>query len=112
VGIQMTAGAGIDLPYRDTGGGDAPGIVVGLLVPFDDGKAQFVRQVAQSPFKQRGLAGTGRTDQIQDKDPLVFEQGTVETGQAVVFAENILFDADGRPFAGFRFVLVRMLVLV
>jgi len=59
VGIQMAPGAGVDLAHRDSGSGDALGIVIGLLVAFDDGEAEFVRQVTQGPFQQGCLAGAG-----------------------------------------------------
>ena len=91
---------------------DAPGIVVGLLVAFNDGAAEFVRQVAQGPLQQRGLAGAGRADQVKDKNPFLFEQGAVEACQAVVFAQDILFDGDSGPLDRFSvvFVIVGMCV--
>lgn len=97
VGIQMAAGTGVDLAYRYSGRGDAPGIVVGLLVPLDDGKMELVRQLPQGTFKQGRLAGAGGTDQIQDENPLFPEQRAVEARQAVVFAQDIFLDGNLRP---------------
>jgi hypothetical protein len=112
VGVQMAAGAGVDLAHWNPRSGNALGIIVSLLVPFNDGKAEFLRQVTQGPFEQRRLAGAGGADQVQDKNPLLFEQGAVEAGQAVVLGKNILFNADRRPFGGFSLMLMGMLVLV
>ncbi|OGU16484.1 MAG: hypothetical protein A2076_03640 [Geobacteraceae bacterium GWC2_53_11] len=93
----MAAGAGVDLADRHTGGGDALGIVVGLLVPFDNGAAQRTGQVAQGALQQGRLAGAGGADQVEDKNPFVLEQGAVKGCQSVVLAQDVLFDGNGFP---------------
>jgi hypothetical protein len=99
VGIQVASGAGVDLAHRNPGGGDASGVVIGLLIPFNDGTAEFYGQISERAFQQGCLAGTWRTDQIQNKNAFVFEQGAVKTGKAVVFAKDILSDRNLRSLS-------------
>jgi hypothetical protein len=101
VSIQMASGAGIDLAHRNPGGGNASGVVIGLLIPFNDGTAEFAGQIPERAFQQGCFAGAWRTDQIQNKNTLFFEQGTVETGKSVVFAKDIFFDRNFRSLSGF-----------
>jgi hypothetical protein len=112
MGVQMAPRSGVYLPHRNSGGGDTPGIVVSLLVTFYDGTAKFLRQVAQGSLKKRCLAGSGRADQIQNKNSLIFEQCAIKTGQTIVFAQNILFNSNGRPLACFRVMMVCMFAVV
>src|SRR6266702_4308922 len=108
----MASGAGVDLAHRNPRSGDAPGVVIGLLITFDDGEAELLRQVMQGTFEQGRLAGTGRADQVQDKNSLFLEYGAVKTGQAVVFTQNVFFDGDLRPLPGFSVMMVMMFAFV
>jgi len=94
MGIQMTSCAGVDLPYRNSGGRDPHGIIVGLLVSFDNGEAEFLPQVVQGPLKDAGLAGTGRTDKVQDKNTLAKKEIPVFPRQTVILGKDIGFDSN------------------
>jgi hypothetical protein len=108
MGIKMATGAGVDLAHRHSGGGNALGVVVGLLVPFYNRKAEFPGQVTEGPFQQSCFSRTGGTDQIEDENPLFLEQRTIEACKAVVFAKDILFDTDLRPSPRFLVMGVGM----
>src|SRR6266704_2340597 len=108
----MASGAGVDLAHRNPRSGDAPGVVIGLLITFDDGEAELLRQVMQGTFEQGRLAGTGRADQVQDENSLFLEQGAVKTGQTVVFTQNVFFDGDLSPLSGFSVMMVMMFAFV
>jgi len=56
VGVEVATGTGIDLVRRDPGGGNAIGVIGGLLVSFEDCETEFGLQGAQGRFKQGGLA--------------------------------------------------------
>jgi hypothetical protein len=94
MGIQMTSCAGVDLPYRNSGGRDPHGVIVGLLVSLDNGKAEFLPQVVQGALKDAGLAGTGRTDKVQDKNTLAKKEVPVFPRQTVVLGKDIGFDSN------------------
>lgn len=84
VGIEMAAGAGVDLPGRHAGGGNALRIVVGLLVPFDDGTAIPARQISKGPLKGGCLAGARRTHKIEDKHSLFREKRPIVGGKVII----------------------------
>jgi hypothetical protein len=90
----MASCSGVDLADRDTGCGDTPGIVIGLLVTFDNCEAEFMGQFAQGTLQQGSFAGAGRADQVKNKNPFILEQGAVKTCQTVVFAKDIFFDGN------------------
>jgi hypothetical protein len=110
VGVQMTAGAGVDLLHRHSGRRDAPGIVVGLLVPLNDGTADLAAQVFQGPLKNGGLAGAGRADQIEGEDSFVCEEPSVAVCQTVVLGEDVGF--DGYSAAGTVVMMVMIVVIM
>jgi hypothetical protein len=99
----MAACAGIYLADRHTGGCNALRVVIGLLIPFDHRKSEFAAHSAQGSFQNTRLAGTGRADQVENKNALVFEQGAVEGGQFVVLGQNILFYCY---YGTFTFVMI------
>jgi hypothetical protein len=99
VRVEVAAAAGIDLHRRDTGGGNALGIVARLLIPFEDGKMQLVLQIAERPLKEGRLAGTGGADKIIDKESLVPKDATILGGKPVILGEKIFFDSDDTPLA-------------
>ena len=94
VGVQVAAGAGVDLAHRDPGGGDPVGVVAGLLVPLDDGAAGLTLQVGEGPLQEGGLAGAGGADQVEDEDPLFAEKRPVAGSQPVVLGEDVALDGD------------------
>ena len=96
MGIQVAAGAGVDLLDRYAGGGDPTGVVIGLLITFDHGTAIVSGQVPQGALQQGGLAGTGGGDQVQHQDAFFPEQCPIKGGQPVVLGQHILFYGD--PF--------------
>src|SRR6266568_1454134 len=66
----------------------------------------------EGTFEQGCLAGTGRADQVQDKNSFFLEQGAVKTGQTVVFTQNVFFDGDLSPLSGFSVMMVMMFAFV
>jgi hypothetical protein len=111
VGVEVTPGAGVHLPDRYSGRGNPHGIVVGLLVPLDDGESELFAHVPEGPLQNRRLTGTGRTDQIQDEDSLLRKEGTVRRGKPVVLRQNVAFDTDF-PAGWLLFVPVPVFMLV
>jgi hypothetical protein len=92
--IQMASCAGIDLPYRNPGCSNTYSIIVRLLVTLYYGKSELLLEVMQGTLKNGGLAGPGRTYQIQykhtfaKKDVPVFPRQTIVLGQDVGFNGN------------------------
>jgi hypothetical protein len=109
VGIKMTTRAGIDLAYRDTGSGYTLCVIVGLLITFYYGKPELFGDVSQGAFQKGCLAGTGRTYQIQDKNPFLLKQCAVEGCKAVVLGEDVFLD---RNYSAFHCIVVPVLVFV
>ena len=113
VGVEVAAGAGVDLLHRHAGGGDALGVVGGLLVPFEDGEAEPSPEVGQGPLEDRGLARARGADQVEGEEPLFAEKGAVAPGQAVVLGEDVLLDGDRPvPFCGPAVMSMAVLVAV
>ena len=94
MGVQMTPGAGVDLFDRNSGSCNSLRIIVGLLIPLDNGATEALFQVMQGFLKQGCLARTGRAYQVKNKDPFLPEQGTIEGCQTIVFSQNIFFNGN------------------
>ena len=108
VGVEMAAGTGVDLVDGGSGRGNAVGIVAGLLIPFEDGKADLVFEQRNRLFEQGGFSGAGRADQVQGKDPVGGKVFTVVRCQVVVLGQQVFFNSD--RFAGVIMVMVVMVV--
>ena len=108
LGVEVTAGAGVDLDHRAAGAADPLGVERGLLVALDDRDRAPRRQVADGALQQRGLAGAGRAHQVEREDPRSASQARLSRGERVVLGQHVLLEHD-RSRAGVR---VRMRVRV
>ncbi len=59
VGVEVAAGAGVDLYRPRARGPDSLGVEQRLLIAFDDGDGPVGRQLADGAFEQRRLARAG-----------------------------------------------------
>jgi hypothetical protein len=111
VRVEVTAGPGIYLFHRNTGRGDADGVVIRLLVAFNYAKAVFSVQITQGPFQNRSFARARRTHEIQDENTFLLEHGSVSRRKPVILGEDIGFNAD-RFRSGSVVMVMLVLVLV
>ena len=87
-GIEMAAGAGIDLHDRCAGLAHALAVIGGRLIALDHIERRHTRKIAHGAFEQRRLAGTGRADQIERQDLPPGKPGPVLRRRRVIFREN------------------------
>ena len=98
----MAAFAGVDLDRGYAGFADALGVVTGLLIALDHRQRQVGAALAQGhegAAQQGGLAGTGAGHQIEGQYAVGGEVFPVTRGVPVVFAEDVLLQADGAGLA-------------
>ena len=66
----------------------------GGLITFKDSKADLRFEVGKCAFQKRSLAGTGRTDEVQNQQPVGAEELPVSGRQTVVFGQKIFLDPE------------------
>ncbi len=88
----MAPFASIDLQSRCAGRADAGGIVVSLLISFDDGERQAAVQRIDAFYQQRGFTGAGTGYQIEIEDTVSGKLAAIFFGVAVSLRKNIALD--------------------
>ena len=125
VGFEVTAGSRINLHRRRAGRLDALGVIKRLLIALYNADWHLVLQIADGAFEQGGLAGAGRTYEIEGEDFTSFEPGAVTFGEPVVLVEDGPFNIDrhrmetgdrgesrGLGCMGMIMIVVRMIVIM
>ena len=112
VRVEVAPRSRVHLLYRHPGRRDPDGIIVGLLVPFDDRLAELPAKFAQSPLEEGRLAGAGRAHQIEDEDSAIAEDVPVRRGEPGVLREDILLNRDLFPRAVVTGPAMLMVVMV
>ena len=92
VRIEVAGRAGGDLDGLRAGGAQAHGVVLGLEIADDGGGAGHV---AQRALQQRGLAGAGGGEQVEDLQPFGAEPAAVLVGVALVEGQRGLLHLEG-----------------
>ena len=96
VGLEMAAGAGVDLHDRRAGGADALPVIGGRLIALEHEERQLGLQIADGALEQRGLAGTRRADEIERQDLAAGEPGAVLRRERIVLGEDARLERDQR----------------
>ena len=93
-GVEMAALARVDLQGSHARGAYALGVVRGLLVALDHGRAK-ARGPLERLSEKLGLARTGRRDKIEREHAVFAKELPVDGRNRVVSPEDILLDRDG-----------------
>ena len=93
-GVEMAALARVDLQGSHARGAYALGVVRGLLVALDHGRAK-ARGPLERLSEKLGLARTGRRDKIEREHAVFAEELPVDGRNRVVSPEDVLLDRDG-----------------
>jgi hypothetical protein len=93
-GVEMTAGAGVDLNDSASCFANAFSISQGGLIAFDHGERVLGLQIGECSFEQRCFAGAGRTHDVERQDVPAGEPAAISFRGQVVFRQNVLFHRD------------------
>ena len=92
--VEMADAARDDLLHRKTVAHQPPRVVLGLQIAGQNGDLLPGSERRQRAFEQRGLARTGRTDEVEAKDVVFFEAAPQVESDALVFVQDFLFDTN------------------
>lgn len=110
--VEVAALAGVDLHRRRTGRANALGVVLGLLVAFDDRRRHAPAERLQGLHQQGRLAGAGAGEKVDGEDAVVAKAGAVARGIGVVLGEDAVLQLHHALLAGAGGIVVRVVVSV
>ena len=90
--VQMATGAGIDLHGTAAGGLNALRVELGFLIAFDHCNRLILTEIVERALEQRGLARTGRADEVQRKNTALFEPQAIGLRRPVVLGHHRLLE--------------------
>ena len=91
---QMAGPSGVDLNDRGSGMADPLGIVGGLNIPLDHPNAEISFQGLDGFFQERGLAGSGRTHEVDDQQAVLRKSLPVLLGYALIRLQDVFNDRN------------------
>lgn len=112
VGLKVASRSSVDLNRRCPGGANAIAVIGGGLIALDDEDRNFVLEVLNGPFQQRGLAGTGRADDVQGQDFPPLEPASVAHGELVVLGKQSGLKLHDRRRAPMVMMMLMAIVVV
>ncbi len=92
LGVEVAAGARVDLHRRRPGGADALAVVRGRLVAFEDAKRLASAQLANGALEQRGLSRPGGAHQIERENRALGEPRAVAPCKRIVLSDDALLE--------------------
>lgn len=94
IAVQMAGPSGVDLNDRRPGLADPFGVVGGLDIPLDYPDAEIIFQGLDRFFQERSLAGSGRTHEVNDQDPILRKLQSVFLCYALVGLQDVFNDRN------------------
>jgi hypothetical protein len=110
-GVEMAAGARVDLDDATAGRLDASCVSIRCLIPLEDCERQLGAELTDERLEKRCLACARRAYEVEDREPIARRCAPVLRGESGVLREQIALQAQCPRGAIIVMVMIVMVVM-